>query len=155
VSDTGPVGARKFGEAMIELADHPSDDGRPRLIVADDDPVVRSILGMTLSESFNIVGVAADGEEAIDLARASQPDAAVVDVEMPGGGGLHAVRGIVVASPGTAIVILSGDESDEGVRQLMSAGAIAYLRKGLATPAFVASVTASIRAHARMQGGPS
>jgi DNA-binding NarL/FixJ family response regulator len=150
---TEPIDARAPQEPTIRLADPGDDDRRPRLIVADDDPVVRSMVSMALSSTFNVVGVAADGEEAIELARASQPDAAVVDVEMPRGGGLHAVQGIVDASPGTAIVILSGDESDEGVRELMHAGAVAYRRKGLAPAALASSLTDSIKAHAEWRRG--
>jgi CheY-like chemotaxis protein len=80
----------------------PAND-RPRLMIADDNPVIRSMLGMSLSGGFEVVGAAADSEEAIELARATQPDAAVVDVEMPKGGGLRAVRGILEVAPGTAI----------------------------------------------------
>jgi DNA-binding NarL/FixJ family response regulator len=98
-------------------------------MIADDNPVIRSMLGMSLRGGFEVVGVAADSEEAIELARATQPDAAVVDVEMPKGGGLQAVRGILEVAPDTAIVVLSADEIDGVVRELMRAGAIAYLRK--------------------------
>lgn len=50
---------------------------RPRLMIADDDPVVQTMLSMSLDGEFEVVGVAADSEEAIELARISQPDAAV------------------------------------------------------------------------------
>ncbi len=121
---------------------------RPRLMIADDNPVIRSTLGMSLSNGFEVVGVAADSEEAVELARATQPDAAVVDVEMPKGGGLRAVRGILEVAPDTAIVMLSVDESDGVVRELMRAGAIAYLRKGVAPQVLAESLAESIEAHA-------
>ena len=121
---------------------------RPRLMVADDDPVVQSMLSVSLSSAFDVVGVAGDSDEAIELAKVSQPDAAVVDVEMPKGGGLRAVRGIVEVAPGTAIVVLSGDESDKVVRELMQAGAIAYRRKGLGSAELSESLTESIQVHA-------
>jgi DNA-binding NarL/FixJ family response regulator len=125
----------------------PAND-RPRVMIADDNPMIRSTLGMSLSSGFEVVGVAADGEEAIELARATQPDAAVVDVEMPKGGGLRAVRGILEVAPGTAIVVLSADEIDGVVRELMRAGAVAYLRKGVAPQVLAESLTESIEAHA-------
>jgi DNA-binding NarL/FixJ family response regulator len=125
----------------------PAND-RPRVMIADDNPMIRSTLGMSLSSVFEVVGVAADGEEAIELARATQPDAAVVDVEMPKGGGLRAVRGILEVAPGTAIVVLSADEIDGVVRELMRAGAVAYLRKGVAPQVLAESLTESIEAHA-------
>ncbi len=131
------------------------DNARPRLLIADDNPMIRSTLGMSLSGEFEVVGVAVDSEEAVELARATQPDAALVDVEMPKGGGLLAVRGILEVAPDTAIVMLSGDETDGGVRELMQAGAIAYLRKGVAPHVLAESLTESIEAHAHGRHAPS
>jgi CheY-like chemotaxis protein len=122
-------------------------DARPRVVVADDDPVVRSMLEMSLRGAFNVVGLAADSEDAIELIRLHQPDAAVIDVEMPKGGGLAAVRGIMDVAPSTAIVVLSSDESDPVVRELIQAGAMAYLRKGSAPQVLSDSLTDSIKAH--------
>jgi two-component system NarL family response regulator len=116
-------------------------------MIADDDPVVLSILSTSLGRHLEVVGLASDAEQAIELARISQPDVALVDVEMPKGGGLHAVRGIVEVAPKTAIVVLSADESDEVVRELISAGAMTYLRKGVATQELLESLSESIRAH--------
>jgi DNA-binding NarL/FixJ family response regulator len=121
---------------------------RPRLMIADDDPVVQSLLSASLSSAFDVIGVAADSDEAIELARMGQPDAAIVDVEMPKGGGLRAVRGIVDVAPDTAIVVLSADESDKSVRELIQAGAIAYHRKGVTAQDLASSLTASIEVHA-------
>jgi DNA-binding NarL/FixJ family response regulator len=126
---------------------------RPRLIIADDDSVVRSVLNMSLGEAFEIVGVASDSEEAVELARTSQPDVALVDVDMPRGGGEFAVNGIATAAPDTAIVVLSADESDGLVRTLMQAGATAYLRKGVDTHMLTECLTASIKAHAGQRTG--
>jgi DNA-binding NarL/FixJ family response regulator len=106
------------------------------------------MLSMALGETFEVVGVAADSGEAIELARTSHPDAAIVDVVMPNGGGLCAVRGILEVAPDTAIVVLSGDESDGSVRELMQAGAIAYRRKGVAPQALTESLIESIAARA-------
>ncbi len=128
---------------------------RPRLLIADDDPVVQSVLGLSLGEDFEIVGVAADSAEAVELARSSQPDAALIDVDMPRGGGISAVRGIAEVAPEAAIVILSGDESDAVVRQLINAGATAYRRKGAGTGEIAASLRESITAHAATRRGRS
>jgi DNA-binding NarL/FixJ family response regulator len=120
--------------------------GRPRLLIADDDPVVRAILVMSLEDEFDVVGLARDGEEAVELARKSQPDAALLDVEMPRGGGVAAVRGILEVAPGTAIVILSIDDHDATVRLMMQAGAVAYRRKGHAPHILAGSLNESIDA---------
>ncbi len=103
----------------------------PRVLIADDDPVVRSALAMQLNTGFEVVGAARDAAEAIVLAEQHQPDIAILDVDMPEGGGVHAARGIASCSPDTAIVAYSADESRSGVLDMIGAGAITYLRKGI------------------------
>jgi DNA-binding NarL/FixJ family response regulator len=117
----------------------PTSPAHPTLLIADDDAVVRSMLSLTLEHQFDIVGVAGDSDQAIALAQMAQPDVALIDVQMPGGGGLQAIRGIGEVSPATAAVVLSADEFDPMVRQLMIAGAMTYVRKGIA-PAALAAV---------------
>jgi DNA-binding NarL/FixJ family response regulator len=103
----------------------------PTLLIADDDAVVRSMLSLTLERQFDIVGAARDSDQAIALAQAAQPDVALIDVQMPGGGGLRAIQGIADVSPETATVVLSADEFEPLVRELMIAGAMSYVRKGI------------------------
>jgi CheY-like chemotaxis protein len=143
-SDTDPR-VRVGDEGNLRPARYPNS--LPRLMIADDDSVVLSVLGNALSERFEVVGVAADSEEAIALAGATQPDVALVDVEMPKGGGVIAVQGIREISPRTAIVVLSCDESDASVRKLIQAGATAYLRKGVDLNLLAIALTDSIMAH--------
>ena len=102
---------------------------RPRVLIADDHLFIHHVLSTRLETDFEIVGTATDAEEAIALATEHRPDVAVVDVQMPRGGGLHAARGIREGSPQTAIVALSADESRQGVLDMLDAGAILYLRK--------------------------
>ena len=80
-----------------------------RIVLAHDDSVVSASLASRLAMEFEIVGIAADADDAIALAEAHQPDAAVVDVEMPHGDGLRAAREIRKQAPRTAIVALSVD----------------------------------------------
>lgn len=116
---------------------HPSSpaagdaDRRPTLLIADDDAVVRAALSAQLARQFDVVAVAANATEAIALAAEHQPDAALIDVDMPAGGAHEAVPQIAACSPATCMVILSGDEARRMVIDLLSAGAIAYIRKGL------------------------
>jgi DNA-binding NarL/FixJ family response regulator len=117
----------------------------PTLLIADDDAVVRSMLSLTLERQFDIVGAARDSDQAIALAQAAQPDVALVDVQMPGGG-LRAIRGISEVSPETAAVILSADEFDPMVRQLMIAGAMTYVRKGISPTDLAEVLHRAIRA---------
>lgn len=122
----------------------------PRLLIADDDAVVRSALAMQLHRAFDIVGAARDAPEAISMAEAHKPDVAVIDVQMPGGGGLHAVREIHSRVPGVTIVVLSSDETDAGVLAMLEAGAVSYVRKGRTAPELIDILRESIAAHATL-----
>ena len=102
---------------------------RPRVLLADDHLFIHSVLSTRLEREFDMVATATDAEQAIALAAEHQPDVAIIDVQMPQGGGLHAARGIRAGSPSTAIVALSADESRQGVLDMLDAGAILYLRK--------------------------
>jgi CheY-like chemotaxis protein len=138
---TEPANGRVSGEP-------PAPAGTcPRLVIADDDPVVQAMLGMTLGSEFEVVGIAADSEQAVEIARRSQPDAALIDVVMPKGGGLRAVLGILEVAPETAIVVLSGYKADGVVNELIQAGAVAYRRKGVAPRALADALTESIKVH--------
>lgn len=108
-----------------------SGEGRPSLLIADDDAVVRAALSAQLARDFHVIAVAKNTTEAIELAELHRPDAALVDVDMPDGGAREVVPQIATRSPDTCMVILSGDESHQIVLELLNAGAIAYIRKGL------------------------
>ena len=123
----------------------PITPGQPTLLIADDDAVVRSMLSLTLERQFEIVGAARDSDQAIALAQAAQPDVALIDVQMPGGG-LRAIRGIAEVSPETVAVVLSADEFEPMVRQLMIAGAMTYVRKGIAPAQLTEVLHRAIRA---------
>jgi DNA-binding NarL/FixJ family response regulator len=125
---------------------------RPRVLIADDDPVVRMHLGMVMERHCDVVASVGDATAAIREAAATFPDAAIVDVDMPGGGAPSAVPGILAGSPGTAIVVLSGDESDKVVVELLTAGATTYVRKGISPHELAETVERSIRAHGSQPG---
>jgi two-component system nitrate/nitrite response regulator NarL len=123
----------------------PTHPAHPTLLIADDDAVVRSMLSLTLERQFDLVGAARDSDQAIALAQAAQPDVALIDVQMPGGG-LRAIRGIGEVSPETAAVVLSADEFEPMVRELMIAGAMTYVRKGIAPAELAEMLHRAIRA---------
>ena len=106
--------------------------GRIRVILADDEPELRSALGELLGhvEDVDLVGTAADAEEAIGVADVRRPDVALIDVRMPGGGGPHAARGIARVSPSTRVIALSAYEDRANVLSMLRAGAVGYLVKG-------------------------
>jgi DNA-binding NarL/FixJ family response regulator len=106
-----------------------------RVLVAEDAPSVRRALAALFAAEpgVELVGSAEDAVEAIELARRSRPDLAIVDAKMPGGGGPRAVREILLHSPGTIVVALSAHADQQSVLQMLEAGAVDYIVKG--TPA--------------------
>ena len=105
---------------------------RVRVLVADDDADIRGLLAAFVSSdpAFKLVAVASDADEAIALAREHKPEAALVDVAMPGGGGLRVVRELQDFSPGTSVVALSAYDERNIVISMLQAGAMSYLVKG-------------------------
>lgn len=103
-----------------------------RVLLADDEPGLRTALTELLSheERVELIGTAADAEEAIRIAESDLPDVALVDVRMPAGGGPHAARGISRVSPGTRVIALSAYEDRTNVLDMLRAGAVGYLVKG-------------------------
>ncbi len=103
-----------------------------RVLVADDNESVRRTIARLVSSkaAFELVGVATDAEEAVQLGSRTQPDVALVDVQMPKGGGVRAARELHECSPGTRVVALSGSSDREGVLEMLRSGAVGYLVKG-------------------------
>ena len=124
----------------------------PRVLIADDDPDVRAVLSAQLAACFEVVGTAGDTDEAVALAARHQPDLAIVDVQMPGGGGVRATEGIRGAAPGTTVVALSADESERIVLEMLRAGAVTYIRKGVSADELTALLQESLRAQAQLPG---
>jgi DNA-binding NarL/FixJ family response regulator len=129
----------------------PTRSDHPRLLIADDDAVVRSALCLQLGGSFDIVGGACDADQAIEQADALRPDVMIVDIEMPAGGGLRATHVIHDRCPTTAIVALSSDESDATVREILLAGAMTYVRKGIEAHELHRTLRAAMTAHTNLQ----
>ena len=109
-------------------------DGPIRLLLADDHPGVRQAIAcaFAVDEDVEIVGLAADGAEAVRLAGELRPDVVVMDFSMPRLDGAEAARRIAAEAPGVAVVGLSMHEGEVAAGPMLAAGAAAYLSK--ATP---------------------
>jgi DNA-binding NarL/FixJ family response regulator len=103
-----------------------------RVVVVDDHPLFRQGIGSLIRDSAEteLVGEGASGEDAIELCAQHQPDVVVMDVHMPGLGGVEATRRIAQAHPATAILMLTMMDEDDSVFAAMRAGARGYVLKG-------------------------
>jgi DNA-binding NarL/FixJ family response regulator len=101
------------------------------VVLADDEIVVRRAIEELLETDsrFRIVASVASGDDATDAAHIHQPDLAVVDVRMPGGGEL-AIAGIHACSPGTVVLVCSSHDDPHTRQAMQDAGAAAYVVKG-------------------------
>ena len=104
---------------------------RKRVLVVDDDETIRAVFSAVLEDSgFDVVGVAADGAEAVSLVRALQPDTVVLDLRMPGVGGIEAARRIRPIDAGVRVVVVSAYDDATLQRAAAAAGVSRFLVKG-------------------------
>jgi len=104
-----------------------------RVLIADDVANMRQLVRFCLDEDrFEIVGEAADGAEAVRLAKEAKPDAIILDLSMPVMDGLQVIEEIRKTLPHTKILVLSGFSSSTLSDEALELGADAYLEKGVA-----------------------
>ena len=103
------------------------------VLTADDHPIFRKGLRALLGgqPALRLVGEAASGAEAVRLATELRPDVILMDLQMPGGGGLTAIRQIVAARPESRILVVTMFEDDDSVFAAMRAGARGYVLKDM------------------------
>jgi len=102
-----------------------------KILLAEDHIVVREGTKKLLEsqDDFQVVGEAANGEEAVELAKKLRPDVVIMDIAMPKLSGIEATKQIKALYPGIAILVLTGYDNDEYVFALIEAGAAGYLLK--------------------------
>jgi len=102
-----------------------------RILLCDDQAVIRDGLEMLLNleKDFQVIGVAQDGAEAVDLAAQKQPDLILMDLKMPIMSGIEATREIRTKFPNIKILVLTTYDDDEWVFDAIRAGASGYLLK--------------------------
>jgi DNA-binding NarL/FixJ family response regulator len=110
----------------------PRDTEPASVVVADDHPIFRDGLAVLLSsvDGIEVVGTAATGLEAVDLALDLQPDVVVMDLQMPELNGIDATRRIASEAPSVGVLVLTMSEDDGTVFSAVRAGARGYLVKG-------------------------
>ena len=100
-------------------------------MLADDHALFRKGVRALIEHSFDVVGEAADGQEAVALVEQARPDVLLLDVEMPGGSAERTITTVRRRSPSTAVVILTMHTDAVLQRQLLRAGASAFASKNI------------------------
>jgi len=121
-----------------------------RVLIVDDHPVVRDGLRgiLTSDPEFDVVGEAADGAEALARARAAQPDVILMDLRMPGVGGVAAIRSLAEADIPARVLVLTTYDSDTDVVPALEAGATGYLLKDAPRDELVRAIRSAARGEA-------
>ena len=102
-----------------------------RVLLAEDQAMVRGALAalLTREKDIEVIAEVARGDVVVEAARASSPDVALLDIEMPGGGGLAAAQGLRTALPSCRVVILTTFGRSGYLRRAMESGAVGFLLK--------------------------
>ncbi|MEV5510199.1 response regulator [Streptomyces orinoci] len=113
-----------------------------RVLLADDQALVRTALQMVITdtEDLEVAGEAADGAEAVRLARTAEPDVVVMDIRMPGMDGIEATRLITQGPGGAKVLMLTTFDDDDYVYAALRAGASGFLVKDMALEAILDGV---------------
>lgn len=114
------------------------------VVIADDHVLVRKGTRQLLEEhpGLSVVGEAADGREAIEVANRLKPDVVLMDMAMPGTNGIEATRRIKEANPSTSVLVLTAYDDEQYIYALLDAGAAGYLLKNVTGEELARSVYA-------------
>jgi len=120
------------------------DGARMRVMLTDDHPVVlEGFAAMIETEpDMSVVGQARSGEEALELFRRLRPDVTLMDLRMPGMGGVEAIRAIRREFPDSRLIVLTTYDGDEDIYRALEAGAQAYLLKDMLCDEILAAIRA-------------
>jgi DNA-binding NarL/FixJ family response regulator len=114
-----------------------------QVLVVDDHTVVRKGLCALLSDEkygIHVVGEAADGREAVEKTRLLQPQVILLDLAMPGMGGLEAIPGVLGVDPQARILVLTSHADDDQVVEAIRSGALGFLRKDSSPDELVSTI---------------
>lgn len=107
----------------------PQGDVRTRVILADDNAIMRDKVALLLEPEFEVVGSVADGTALLDAVALLDPEIGVVDISMPGMGGIEAVRELMDHGSALKVVFLTVHEDPDFARAAFDSGALAYVVK--------------------------
>ena len=118
-----------------------------KVLITDDHPIVRRGLGsiIDLEDDIEVIGEAENGESAVDFARENQPDVILMDLRMPGIGGVEAIKRINAELPDIQLIILTTFADDEDIYNGIAAGARGFLLKDAPPDRLIEAIRAAYR----------
>jgi DNA-binding NarL/FixJ family response regulator len=121
-----------------------------RVLIADDHALVRTGLEGLLgsAQDIEVVGSAESGPQAVEVALAERPDVVLMDLSMPGGGGIAATRSITQQAPSIKVAVLTSFSDRERILEAVDAGAVGYLLKDAEPDELLHGVRAAARGEA-------
>lgn len=113
-----------------------------RVLVVEDHNVVRQglVALLNLVEGIQVVGEAADGEEAVTQFRSQRPDVTLIDLRLPKLSGVEVIQQVRAESPQARFVVLTTYDGDEDIYRALKSGAKAYLLKGMSTEELITTI---------------
>ena len=123
--------------------EQPPNRGRLRLLIADDKTETRrsTRLMLTLMPNVEIVALAENGQQAVDLARTHRPDIALMDVKMPGMDGLQAIAAMKRQQSALVCVVISAEQQRSTFTEAMAVGAQGFITKPFTSDQLVETIT--------------
>jgi len=123
---------------------------KTKILVVDDHAIVREGVRMILAKEsdLEVVGEAGDGEQALELTERLRPDVVIMDISMPGMGGIEATQTIRTRHPEVQVLALTMHEDESYIFQLLRAGAAGYVLKRAAAQDLVQAVRAAAKGEA-------
>jgi len=124
-----------------------------RVLLADDHALVREGTRRLLEteNDVEVVAEAASGEEAVEATKRFHPDIAIMDIAMPGMGGIEATRAIKVSCPETAVLVLSAYDDEPYLMKLLEVGAAGFLLKSVHGQELISAIRAVSRGESVLQ----
>jgi DNA-binding NarL/FixJ family response regulator len=118
----------------------PAPRGRPRIFLVEDHAVFRAGVKAELGDAVDVVGEADEADAAIELIGERLPEVVLLDVHLPGGGGLAVLRGVLPHHPEVQFLALSVSDAPEDVIDVIRAGARGYITKTISGPELLQAV---------------
>lgn len=123
---------------------------KTKILIVDDHAIVREGVRMILAQEsdLEVVGEAGDGQQALELTERIRPDVVIMDISMPGMGGIEATQTVRAKHPEVQVLVLTMHEDESYVFQLLRAGAAGYVLKRAAAQDLVQAVRAAAKGEA-------